>query len=112
MEPFFCEKDHRLARVEVNLNEATGAVTCGAQEILINDWCTGSNHHGGGGMAFLANGDMALTVGDMSKVSRYHIPGTEYLMHGMHYVYGLIIYNSLPGSLQANRAMSTLAPGV
>lgn len=86
MIPFFCEKDHRLVRVEVDLNEATGAVTCGAQEILINDWCTGSNHHGGGGMAFLANGDMALTVGDMSKVSRYHllivlylvlIPGTE-----------------------------------
>lgn len=81
MIPFFCEKDHRLVRVEVDLNEATGAVTCGAQEILINDWCTGSNHHGGGGMAFLANGDMALTVGDMSKVGRCHtwylIPGTE-----------------------------------
>ena len=70
MEPFFCEKDHRLVRVEVDFNEATGAVTCGAQEILINDWCTGSNHHGGGGMAFLANGDMALAVGDMSKVRR------------------------------------------
>lgn len=68
MEPFWCEKDHRLVRVEVNLNEATEGVTCGAQEILINDWCTGSNHHGGGGMSFLSNGDMVLTVGDMSKV--------------------------------------------
>lgn len=68
VEPFFCEKDHRLVRVEVDLDEATSAVTCGAQEILINDWCTGSNHHGGGGMAFLPNGDMVMTVGDMSKV--------------------------------------------
>lgn len=69
VEPFFCEKDHRLVRVEVDLNENSGAVTCGAQEILINDWCTGSNHHGGGGMDFLPNGDMIMAVGDMSKVS-------------------------------------------
>lgn len=67
----WCEKDHRLVRVEVNLNEASeGGVTCGAQEILINDWCTGSNHHGGGGMAFLDNGDMVMAVGDMSKVCK------------------------------------------
>ncbi|CAM9610829.1 unnamed protein product, partial [Ectocarpus sp. 12 AP-2014] len=70
VEPFWCEKDHRLVRVEVNLNEATQSVTCGAQEILINDWCTGSNHHGGGGMSFLSNGDMVLTVGDMSKADQ------------------------------------------
>lgn len=67
----WCEKDHRLVRVEVNMNEASQGVTCGAQEILINDWCTGSNHHGGGGMAFLDNGDMVITVGDMSKASNY-----------------------------------------
>lgn len=64
----WCEKDHRFVRVEVDYVEATGEVTCGAQEILINDWCTGSNHHGGGGMAFMSNGDLALTVGDLSKV--------------------------------------------
>ena len=65
---YFCEKDHRLTRVEVVLDESTNTVTCGAQAILINDWCIGSNHHAGGGMAFVENGDMALTVGDMSKV--------------------------------------------
>lgn len=75
-EPFFCEKDHRLVRVEVDLDETTGKVTCGVQEILINDWCTGSNHHGGGGMAFLENGDMVLTVGDMSKVCVQYVPPT------------------------------------
>lgn len=69
MEPYFCEKDHRLVRVEVDLDEATQTVTCGTQEILINDWCTGSSHHGGGGMAFMPNGDMVLAVGDMSKVN-------------------------------------------
>ena len=61
METYFCEKDHRLTRVEVVLDESTNTVT-------INDWCIGSNHHAGGGMAFVENGDMALTVGDMSKV--------------------------------------------
>ena len=65
---FFCKKDHRLARVEVFLDESTNTVTCGGQAILMNDWCTGSNNHGGGGMAFMENGDMALAVGDMSKV--------------------------------------------
>eukprot|EP00903_Cladosiphon_okamuranus_P014013 g13031.t1 len=70
VEPFFCEKDHRLVRVEVDFDEATGTVTCGAQEILINDWCTGSNHHGGGGMDFLPNGDMVMAVGDMSKADQ------------------------------------------
>lgn len=72
VEPFFCEKDHRLVRVEVNLNEATNTVTCGAQEILINDWCTGSNHHGGGGMDFMPNGDMMVAVGDLSKVNKLY----------------------------------------
>ncbi|CAM9249240.1 unnamed protein product, partial [Hapterophycus canaliculatus] len=70
VEPFFCEKDHRLVRVEVDLEEATQTVTCGSQEILINDWCTGSSHHGGGGMAFMPNGDMVLAVGDMSKAAQ------------------------------------------
>ena len=68
METYNCKKDHRLARVEVVLDESTNTVACGAQAILINDWCTSSNNHGGGGMAFMENGDMALTVGDMSKV--------------------------------------------
>lgn len=63
-------------RVEVDYDPDSGEVTCGAQEILISDWCTGSNHHGGGGMAFMSNGDMVLAVGDMSKVwqeTRHHI---------------------------------------
>ncbi|CAM9573643.1 unnamed protein product, partial [Ascophyllum nodosum] len=67
VETYNCKKDHRLARVEVVLDESTNTVACGAQAILINDWCTSSNNHGGGGMAFMENGDMALTVGDMSK---------------------------------------------
>ncbi|CAM9670320.1 unnamed protein product, partial [Sphacelaria rigidula] len=74
--PNWCEKDHRFVRVEVEYDEASETVTCGAQEILISDWCTGSNHHGGGGMAFLSNGDMALAVGDMSKADQRD-PGDE-----------------------------------
>lgn len=79
IEPMFCEKDHRLVRVEVNLNPASQKVTCAAQEILINDWCTGSNHHGGGGMAFMPSGDMVLAVGDLSKV--YKAIGIQLLYH-------------------------------
>ncbi|CAM9798401.1 unnamed protein product [Ascophyllum nodosum] len=70
VETYFCEKDHRLARVEVVLDESTNTVTCGAEAILTNDCCTGSNHHGGGDMAFMENGAMALTVGDMSKAEQ------------------------------------------
>lgn len=69
VEPFFCQKDHRVARVEIEYIEATGEVTCGAHITLMSDWCTGSNHHAGGGMGFLSNGDMVFAVGDMSTVS-------------------------------------------
>lgn len=70
VEPMWCEKDHHFSRVQVVYDETSGEVTCGERTILISDWCTGSNHHGGGGMAFLAGGDMVLSVGDMSKVRR------------------------------------------
>lgn len=64
----WCEKDHRFSRIEVSYDNSTGTVTCGENVVLLNDWCTGSNHHGGGGMDFLSTGDMVLSVGDLSKV--------------------------------------------
>lgn len=108
--PLWCEKDHRLVRIEVAYNEASGAVTCGTQEILINDWCTGSNHHGGGGMSFLSNGDMVLAVGDMAKVCT-RSPNLYMQKKRVAFLLGSKIFQRHSGSwLEADICALNLAP--
>ncbi|CAM9908645.1 unnamed protein product, partial [Discosporangium mesarthrocarpum] len=68
LDGLFCEKYNVLSRVVVAYDHEKESVACAGRDTLIKDWCSGSNHHGGGGMDFTADGDMILAVGDMSKV--------------------------------------------